>query len=70
MKIELQIEPIVTERVAIIVWQIAHGKSFTTAEVAIICGMTWDGAHKLLCRVSRILPIYLDDGRWQSALIN
>ena len=71
MKIELQIEPIqiepiVTERVAVIVWKIAQGQVYTTAEIAVICGLTWDGAYKLMCRVSRVLPIYLDNAQWKS----
>jgi hypothetical protein len=55
----------VTERAAFIGWQLMKGNTWTTAEVAALMGMSWQGAFEMLNKASRILPIYQDDQkRW------
>lgn len=66
MKIELTVESIPTERVATTAWAFAQGESYTTAQVATLTGLTWFGAYKLLCKMSRVLPIYCDHGVWKA----
>lgn len=55
----------VTERAAFIGWRLMAGDTWTTAEVASLMGMSWDGADKLLNRIALILPIYRDGSRWR-----
>ena len=55
----------VTERVAEITWRLSQGERLTVIQVAREYGMTWDGAYKLLTRMSRKVPIYSDKGEWQ-----
>lgn len=55
-----------SERVALVVWHLAHGEGLTTRQVATMLQMTAGGAWKVLSRVSRVLPIYQDsEGTWQ-----
>lgn len=37
----------------------------TTAAVALRCGLEHDGAWRMLCKISRVLPIYFDRGAWR-----
>ena len=61
------IEPdTVTERVGLVVWHLAHGEAMQTRDVAEMTGLTWDGAQKLMIRLSRMVPVYQDQqGFWQ-----
>ena len=55
-----------TERVAVIVLALAHGRRLTTRQAAEITGLTLNGAFVLLCRISRVLPLCQDvDEQWQ-----
>jgi hypothetical protein len=59
-------EMVVTQRAALVGYYIGIGGCFTTQEVAEIAGTTYDGAHKLMDKVSSTLPIYRDDdGVWR-----
>lgn len=49
------------ERAVFVAWRMAEGDEFTTAEVAVLVGLTWQGAYYLMTTASRILPIYQDD---------
>lgn len=62
----VKIDKMPTERIAMITWLLARGNSYTVAEVAAMAGVTHDGAYKLLCKISRILPIYCDGRVWKS----
>ncbi len=53
-----------TERVAIIVFLLCKGRTFTTDEVAELCGVTKRGAYYIMSRISRVLPLALDNGTW------
>jgi|GEM_PF-2851213 hypothetical protein len=53
-----------TERVAIIVFLLCKGRKFTTNEVAELCGVTRRGAYAIMARISRVLPLTLDNGTW------
>lgn len=55
----------VSERVALVVWYMAHGLALSTQEVAKITGLTSDGAWYLMNRIGRVLPIYLDNNIWR-----
>ena len=64
--IQLPVVPEVpTERTAIVVWLLAKGRTFRTAEIADLTGVGRSGAYDLMARVSRILPIALIDGVWR-----
>ncbi len=53
------------QRAARITWWLAHGESITTADVARLSGLSWDGAYKMMCNLSGAIPIYCDKGTWQ-----
>ena len=53
-----------TERVAIIVFALALGGTVTTAHVARETGITISGAWRMLNKLSRVLPLTEEDGRW------
>lgn len=53
-----------TDRVTVVVWALAEGRKLTTADVARMTGLRWKGAYRLLCRVSRIIPIRQDIDGW------
>ena len=54
------------ERVAVVVWHLAHGDAFKTSEVCRMTGVSRQAAWGLMCKLSRVLPVYqADDGRWQ-----
>jgi len=53
------------EKAALIAWHLAHGEGMTTAEIASLTGLSWQGARHLMDRLARVLPIYQDDvGAW------
>ena len=55
-----------TERAAVITLAIAGGHGLTTRQTAEITGLTMQGAYVLLCRISRVVPIYQDgEGKWR-----
>ena len=54
-----------TERTAIIVFFLVEGRTFRTAEVASLVGVSRQGAYDLMARISRVLPLALDDGTWR-----
>lgn len=55
-----------TERTAVIVALLAHGHGLTTREAAVLTGLTRHGAYVMLCRISRVFPIFQDDGgQWR-----
>lgn len=54
-----------TERVAVILWHIAILKEeLTTAQVATLSGLSMRAARRMMCAISRKVPIYKDDGVW------
>ena len=60
-------EMVVTERAALVAFWLAKGAQWTVSEVAERTGLTRQGAEYLLKTMSRVIPIYVDDGRWQEA---
>lgn len=64
---EQPIDLTIRERTAIVVFAIAEGREYTTAEIAAKINVTRQGAWAILCAVSRILPFYQDDidGKWK-----
>jgi len=56
---------VVTERAAVVSWQLADGARMTTRDVAERYGIDMSGAHKMMNKMARKLPIALDEfGRW------
>lgn len=54
------------EKAASVVWRLAHGEGVTVREVADNFSVTWHGAHRILCTVSRVVPIAPDSsGVWR-----
>ena len=51
-----------TERIGRATWLLAQGRSMTVRELAETLEMTTSGASKLLDRLSRVLPLVVDDG--------
>ncbi|MCB0049839.1 MAG: hypothetical protein M9936_14315 [Caldilinea sp.] len=60
-------ESVTTERVAIVAWRLANGGALTTAEAAHLVSITPAGARAMLDKLSRVLPIFEDGGRWRLA---
>jgi len=54
-----------TEAAALLVWHLSHGDVLTAQEAAQMLGLSRQGAWSLLCRISRVVPIYENDGYWQ-----
>lgn len=56
-----------TEKAAEVTYLIIQGQEMTTSDVAERFGTTWQGADKLMNKVSRRVPIYKDerDTRWK-----
>lgn len=51
------------ERAALTLWLLLQGP-MSTAEVARRCGLTDRGALTMLCKISRVVPVYREAGRW------
>jgi len=62
-------EYVATERVGVIVWQLAHGDTLTTAQVAVLAALSYSGAHKMMQKLSRSIPILCFDGEWMPAVM-
>ncbi len=54
-----------TERAARITDLLNEGKRLRTAEIAAVCGMTRQGAYRLMEGVSAVVPVLLYRGEWQ-----
>lgn len=54
-----------TERIVMVAWALAHGRGLSTLDVARLTGLTRFGAYKLLCKASRVIPIYCNEGVWR-----
>lgn len=48
------------ERVAKVTWALAHGEALNVRNVRAMTGLTRQNAHRLLCEISRVIPIYDD----------
>jgi DNA-binding IclR family transcriptional regulator len=56
-----------TERAGLVTWWFIKGQRLTTAEVADKLGISRQGAHSMLEKLSRIIPLTKDDcpgGKW------
>jgi hypothetical protein len=60
-------ELLAQQRAAIIVWRLAQGERFTTAEVAEITGMGYVGAWCMMWKIEAVLPPLCqdDEGCWR-----
>ena len=54
-----------TERATLVALRLAAGERLRTADVAALCGLTRQGAYRLLEGMSRAGPLLLDNGEWQ-----
>lgn len=54
-----------TERATLIALRLASGERLRTTDVAALCGITRQGAYRLLEGMSRAGPLLLDNGEWQ-----
>ncbi len=65
--IQLPVVPEVpTERTAVVVWLLAKGRTFRTAEIADLTGVTRSGAYDIMARISRVLPVTMVDDVWMA----
>jgi hypothetical protein len=49
-----------------LVWHLAHGDALSNDDAGVMVGLSEHGAYKMLCRLSRVVPIYQDElGFWQ-----
>jgi len=56
----------VTERVGKVTWWLADGEGLTIDNVCSLTGVSPRAARRMLCMLSRVLPIYDDEcGVWQ-----
>lgn len=54
------------ERAALAAWLLMQGGLYTTAQIAERVGLSREGAHAILDKISRSIPIWQDErGRWQ-----
>lgn len=53
------------ERAALVTFEIVTGREMTTAEIAERIGTSRQSAWLLMQRVSRVVPVYQNNGRWQ-----
>lgn len=53
------------ERATVVMSHLSAGQRLTTLEVAQLCGITRQGAYRLLDTMSRVCPLLLDGGQWQ-----
>ena len=51
------------ERATVIMAYLTAGERLTTIEVAQLCGITRQGAYRLLDTMSRVCPLLLDGGQ-------
>jgi len=51
------------ERATLALWLLLQSP-LTTAEIAAHCEMTRSGALRMLGRMSRIIPLQVENGRW------
>lgn len=61
---ESEVMMVAQERAAYVAFWLAEGREFSTQQVAERTGLTRDGALKLLKAISRVIPIYEDNGIW------
>jgi hypothetical protein len=54
-----------TERAGLLVWHLAHGEGIRALDAAVLTGLSVRGAQDMLCRLSRVVPIYRRNGVWQ-----
>ena len=54
-----------SERVAVVVWSLAHGARLTTRQVAELTGVKQQTAYAMMCAISRVLPLYQEKNVWQ-----
>lgn len=54
-----------SERVAIVVWYMAHGMNLSTQEVSRMTGLKMRGALALMYSISRVVPIYQEKDIWR-----
>jgi hypothetical protein len=53
------------ERAALVAWHLAHGDGMRIIDVRLLTGLSYRGACHLMFRLSRVIPIYCDEGVWQ-----
>jgi hypothetical protein len=54
-----------TERVAVVMLALVRGQRLTSSDVARMTGLTTGAALRLLQNISRVAPVYDDEGEWQ-----
>lgn len=59
-----------TERAAIVTRELMRGGAFTEYDVAEMTECDRSTGLRLLQRLSRVLPLYEDDGRWRLLDLN
>lgn len=55
------------ERAALVAWHLAHGESLTLFNVMDLTGLTYDRSRHFMSELSRVIPIYSEDGLWMVA---
>lgn len=61
---ESEVMMVTRERAAYVAFWLAEGREFTTRQVAERTGLTVRGALYLLRAISRVIPIYEENGIW------
>lgn len=54
-----------TERAALLVYELASGRTMTARQISERYNITTRGAYKLVNRISRTVPIYEESGVWR-----
>lgn len=53
------------QRASYITFLLLQGNKLTTAGVATLTGLTWEGAEYMMDRISGVLPVVKEDGIWR-----
>ena len=59
-----------TERAGTVGIALGRGQALTTGEIMHITGLTRSGAWRLMDRLSRSVPLFLYNGKWQIAIVD
>ena len=57
---------VITERAAIVAWELARGKTLTTEAVAEMVGICYHSAYRMLCKIARVTPVVDEFGSWKA----
>lgn len=64
MNVAEQRELLKTEGIGMVAYHLCQGGTVTPRSVAAMVGIRPNGGYKMLCRISRVLPVVNDESGW------